>query len=162
MGRSKLPAQVKSIRGTTRKDRDKGKELSPATVVMSPEDVKVPTHLNADAKKVYKDMVSQLVAMKMLQPIDTTALCIYANAIVTIAKMQQELDKEGYVTYIKDEDGNITGVSVNPMQKVMKDAINIANTIGSQFGWSPVARMKLVAMLSQKGEEKDDFAKMFE
>ena len=157
MGRYKLPVQTKAVRGTKRKDRDMNDELSPTTLVMSPTDVKAPAHLSAEAKKIYKEVVSQLVAMKMLQPIDTTALCIYANAIVTIAKMQKELDKDGYVTYIKDEDGNITGVTVNPMHKVLKDAINVANTIGAQFGWSPVARMRLVAMIAPPKKEKNDF-----
>lgn len=155
MGRYKLPEQTKKVRGTKRKDREYN-ELSPTTLVMSPADVKAPSHLSAEAKKIYKEVVSQLVAMKMLQPIDTTALCVYANAIVTIAKMQKELDKDGYVTYIKDEDGNITGVTVNPMHKVWKDAINVANTIGSQFGWSPVSRLRLVAIASGK-EESNDF-----
>lgn len=156
MGRHRLPEQIKAARGTKRKDREYN-ELSPTTLVMSPADVKAPSNLNSEAKKIYKEVVSQLVAMRMLQPIDTTALCIYANAIVTIAKMQKELDKDGYVTYIKDEDGNISGVTVNPMQKVLKDAINTANTIGSQFGWSPVARMRLVSMLANKDEKKNDF-----
>lgn len=155
MGRYKLPEQVKAARGTKRKDRECN-ELSPTTLVMSPADVKAPSHLNSEAKKIYKEVVSQLVAMRMLQPIDTTALCIYANAIVTIAKMQKELDKDGYVTYIKDEDGNISGVTVNPMHKVLKDAINVANTIGSQFGWSPVSRMRLVAIAKEE-VKKDDF-----
>lgn len=156
MGRYKLPSQIKDVRGTKRKDRESS-ELSPTTLVMSPADVKAPSGLNSEAKKIYKEVVSQLVAMRMLQPIDTTALCIYANAIVTIAKMQKELDKDGYVTYIKDEDGNISGVTVNPMHKVLKDAINIANTIGSQFGWSPVSRLRLVAIASGK-EDKNDFS----
>ena len=155
MGRYKLPEEIKAVRGTKRKDREYN-ELSPTTLVMSPADVKAPSHLNPEAKKIYKEVVSQLVAMKMLQPIDTTALCIYANAIVTIAKMQKELDKDGYVTYIKDEDGNITGVTVNPIHKVLKDAINVANTIGSQFGWSPVSRLRLVAIAAGK-EDKNDF-----
>lgn len=160
MGRSKLPAAVKSIRGTSRKNRPQDDHVFDATTIVSLEEVNVPSHLNAEAKKVYKEVVAQLFAMKMLQPIDTTALCIYANAIATIAKMQKALDKEGYVTYIKDEDGNITGVTVNPMQKVLKDAINVATTIGAQFGWSPAARIKLASMLSKDGEEKDDFANL--
>lgn len=114
--------------------------------------------MSAEAKKVYKEVVSQLVSMKMLQPIDSTALCIYANSIATIMKMQKELDKDGYCVYIKDEDGNITGTSVNPMHKVMKDAINVANTIGSQFGWSPVSRIRLAAMELGPQEKKNDFA----
>ena len=157
MGRSKLPEKTKQMRGTQRKCRVADDSAFDNTIVVSLSDVKVPSRLSPEAKKVYKTVVSQLFAMKMLQPVDELALCIFANAIATINKMQAELDKEGYVTYIKDEDGNVTGVTVNPMQKVLKDAINTANTIGSQFGWSPVARMKLVSMLANTDEKKNDF-----
>lgn len=160
MGRSKLPTPIKNIRGTSRKNRPQDDNMFDATAIVALEEVNVPAHLNAEAKKVYKEVVAQLFAMKMLQPIDTTALCIYANAIATISKMQKALDKEGYVTYIKDEDGNITGVTVNPMQKVLKDAINVATTIGAQFGWSPAARIKLVSMISRRDDTEDDFAKL--
>lgn len=157
MGRSKLPVKVKDLRGTKRKHREVDDSVYDPTVVVSLEEVNVPSHLNTTAKKVYREVVQQLFAMRMLQPIDQHALCIFANAIATAHAMQKALDKEGYVTYIRDEDGNITGVTVNPMQKVLKDALNMANTIGTQFGWSPSARIKLLAMLNNNKEEKDDF-----
>lgn len=157
MGRSKLPEKTKQMRGTQRKCRVVDDSAFDNTIVVSLSDVKVPSRLSPEARKVYKTVVTQLFAMKILQPVDEPALCIFANAIATINKMQAELDKEGYVTYIKDEDGNVSGVTVNPMQKVLKDAINTANTIGSQFGWSPVARMRLVSMLANKDKKKNDF-----
>jgi P27 family predicted phage terminase small subunit len=158
MGRPKLPEKIKQMRGTQRKCREIDDEAFDGTLVTTLKDVKAPAHLSADAKKVYKAIVSQLFAMNMLQPIDEPALCIFANAIVTISKMQKELDRDGYVTYVRDEDGNISSVMVNPMQKVLKDAINTANTIGSQFGWSPTSRIRLTAMLTSEKENKDDFA----
>ena len=116
--------------------------------------------IKADAKKVYKTVVAQLFAMNLLQPVDQPALCMFANAIATVYKMQQALDEDGYVVDAYNKDGDVIGKMVNPAQKIMKDAINTANTIGSQFGWSPQARMRLVAMLSQKEEKKDDFNQM--
>lgn len=162
MGRSKLPVKVKDLRGTKRKHREVDDSVYDPTVVVSLEEVNVPSHLNTTAKKVYREVVQQLFAMRMLQPIDQHALCIFANAIATAHAMQKALDKEGYVTYIRDEDGNITGVTVNPMQKVLKDALNMANTIGTQFGWSPSARIKLLAMLNNNKEEKDDFKNLID
>lgn len=160
MGRSKLPNEVKRLRGTGRKDRDVDTSTIDVAVVTELSSVTPPKHLNAEAKRIFKILVKQLFSMKMLQPIDETAICIYCNAVVTIMKMQEALDKDGYVVVEKDELGAMCKVSVNPAQKVLKDAINVANTIGSQFGWSPVARMRLVAMLGQKDEDDDDFAKM--
>lgn len=157
MGRSKLPSEVKNIRGTRRKDREVDTSVFDDATVTELTSVTAPKHLNAEAKRIFKILVRQLFAMKMLHPIDETAICIYCNAVVTIQKMQEALDKDGYVVVEKDEFGAMCKVSVNPAQKVLKDAINVANTIGSQFGWSPTARIKLVAMLANNDEKKDDF-----
>lgn len=157
MARPKLPEKIKQIRGTHRKCRAVDDSAFSDTTVVALDSVKVPTHLSSEAKKIYKTVVSQLFAMKMLQPVDQLALCIFANAIATISQMQQTLDKNGYVIATHDKDGNANGVTVNPAQKVLKDAINTANTIGSQFGWSPQARMRLVAMLAPK-KKKNEFS----
>ena len=57
----------------------------------------------------------------------------------------------------KDEDGNLCKVSVNPLVKVLKDTVNTANMIGSQFGWSPLSRMRLRSMVAEE-KKKDDFS----
>lgn len=160
MARPKLPEKTKQMRGTQRKCRAVDDGAFDSTLAVSLDDVKAPSHLSADAKKVYKTVVAQLFAMNLLQPVDQPALCMFANAIATVYKMQQALDEDGYVVDAYNKDGDVIGKMVNPAQKIMKDAINTANTIGSQFGWSPQARMRLVAMLSQKEEKKDDFNQM--
>ena len=160
MARPKLPEKTKQMRGTQRKCRTVDDGAFDGTTVVSLSDVKVPSHLSADVKKIYKTVVSQLFAMKILQPVDEPALCMFADAIATTYKMQMLLSKEGYIVDVYDKEGNVIGKTVNPAQKVLKDAINTANTIGSQFGWSPQARMRLVAMLSQKEEKKNDFNQM--
>lgn len=158
MARPKLPEKTKQLRGTRRRCREVDDNAFDNTLVASLEDVKVPAHLSAEAKKIYKTIVPQLFAMRMLQPVDQSALCVFANAIATISKMQKALDVEGYVIDVYDKDGNVIGAAVNPKQKVLKDAINTANTIGSQFGWSPTSRIRLTAMLTSEKENKDDFA----
>lgn len=157
MGRHKLPEQTKALRATKRKDREVDESQFDATIVTSLESVKVPKHLKGLAAQIYKERITQLFSMKMLQPIDVDALSLYATSMATAIKMQKQLDEDGHVTYVKDEDGNITSVAVNPMFKVLKDSILMANMIGSQFGWSPVSRLKLLAIAQGKTEEKNDF-----
>lgn len=98
-----------------------------------------------------------LFAMGILQHIDVDALRLYSNAVASAIKLQAAIDKEGYTVIERDEDGNLCKVSVNPLVKVLKDAVNTANTIGSQFGWSPLARMRLQAMANPK-KETDNFS----
>ena len=155
MGRSKLPIQVKKLRGTTRKCRDSGHEDSETRIVQL-QSVKVPQHLNREAAKIYKEVVKQLFLMEMLEPIDTQALAMYASNYALAVKMQSTLDKDGCTIVEKDESGDVYRVSVNPAFKVMRDAIAIVNTIGSQFGWSPVSRMKLRA-IAARDKKKNEF-----
>lgn len=157
MGRSKLPEQVKKLRGTSRKDREVDSSSFDTEIVKTLEEVNAPTHLSPAAKKIYKEVVQRLFAMKMLLPVDEYALSLYASAMATAIKVQKELDKEGYLITVKDENGDLCKVMVNPMVKVLKDAVNTANAIGSQFGWSPVSRIRLAAMASGKDKDKDDF-----
>lgn len=153
MGRYKLPAEVKDLRGTKRKHRE---NTSGAWLEQASSEVAVPSDLKGVAAKIYKERVVMLYAMGLLQPIDADALRLYACAMAACIKLQKELDKDGYTVIEKDEDGQLCKVSVNPLAKVLKDMINTANTIGSQFGWSPVSRMRLQAIAKEE-EKKDDF-----
>lgn len=155
MGRYKLPAEVKEKRGTSRKCREEQSGGWDAIVTL--ESVKVPKDIKGEAAKIYKERVQMLFAMGILQHIDVDALRLYSNAVASAIKLQAAIDKEGYTVIERDEDGNLCKVSVNPLVKVLKDAVNTANTIGSQFGWSPLARMRLQAMANPK-KETDNFS----
>lgn len=98
-----------------------------------------------------------LFAMKLLQPVDVDALTLYSNAMATALKVQKALDEEGFTIVEKDEDGNICRVVPNPLTKVLKEAITTVNMFGSQFGFSPLSRMKLKAMANHE-KEKDNFS----
>lgn len=153
MGRYKLPKEVKELRGTTRKSRE---NVSGGWLESASSGVVVPADLKGDAAKIYKERVAMLFAMGLLQPIDVDALRLYSCAMASAIKIQKELDKEGFTLLERDENGQLCKVSVNPLAKVLKDMINTANTIGSQFGWSPVSRMRLQA-IAKGDEKKDDF-----
>lgn len=157
MGRSKLPVKVKELRGTKRKDRPQEDGDWESTKVVSLESVITPKEMSAEAKKIYRDRVKMVFAMGLLQPIDVDALRIYANAMATAIKVQSALDKEGFTVIEKDEDGNICRVVPNPLTKILKDAINTVNMFGSQFGFSPLSRMRL-HQLSPNKKNEDDFS----
>lgn len=157
MGRSKLPAKVKELRGTKRKDRPQDDGDWSATAVVSLESVNAPKGMSSEAKKIYKERVQMLFAMKLLQPVDVDALTLYSNAMATALKVQKALDEEGYTIVEKDEDGNVCRVVPNPLTKVLKEAITTVNMFGSQFGFSPLSRMKLKAMANPE-KEKDNFS----
>lgn len=156
MGRYKLPKEVKDLRGTTRKSRE---NTSGGWLESASSGVVVPSDLKGDAAKIYKERVAMLFAMGLLQPIDVDALRLYSSAMASAIKIQKELDKDGFTVIERDEDGQLCKVSVNPLAKVLKDMITTVNTIGSQFGWSPISRMRLQA-IAKDDDKNDDFNDM--
>jgi P27 family predicted phage terminase small subunit len=151
MGRPPLPSKVKSLRATSRKCREVA-DNSP--VVTSLVDVKAPTHLTGEAKKVYTRLVTQLFNMGYLAEIDVDALSLYAYEYSELIKLQRKLQSEGYI--VEEETKMGTTLKEHPLHKVVMKKLAAVNALGSQFGWSPVSRVRLHAIAAGK-EEKNDF-----
>ena len=152
MGRPPLPSKVKSLRATSRKCREVA-DNSP--VVASLVDIKTPAHLTGEAKKVYTRLVSQLFNMGYLAEIDIDALSLYAFEYSELIKLQRQLQTEGY--FIEEETKMGTTMKEHPLHKVVMKKLAAVNALGSQFGWSPVSRVRLHAIASGK-EDKNDFS----
>lgn len=155
MGRAPLPSKVKQLRGTTRKCREVVVDSAPT--VQSLVDVKVPTHLTGEAKKIYAEKVQQLFAMGYLEEIDVDALTLYAWEYAELIKCQRQLQKDGYT--IEEETKMGVTLKTHPLQKVVMQKLAAVNALGSQFGWSPVSRLRLRAIAAPE-EKKDDFSEL--
>jgi P27 family predicted phage terminase small subunit len=150
MGRPKLPDQVKAKRGTLRPCRAQGTVATKVSLL----DVQAPAHLKGEAKKVYELKVRQCFAMGILAEIDADALALYAWEYAELIALQRRLKSEDYV--IEEATKNGTTTKINPLAKIVQAKLATVNALGSQFGWSPLTRMRLQAIA--KGEdEKDDF-----
>lgn len=151
MGRPKLPDQVKAKRGTLRPCRAQGAVATEVSLL----DVQAPAHLKGEAKKVYELKVRQCFAMGILAEIDADALALYAWEYAELIALQRRLKNEDYV--IEETTKNGTTTKINPLAKIVQAKLATVNALGSQFGWSPVSRMRLQAIA--KGEDKkDDFS----
>lgn len=103
---------------------------------------------------MYTRLVSQLFAMGYLAEIDVDALSLYAYEYSELIKLQRQLQKEGYV--VEEETKSGTTLKEHPLHKVVMKKLAAVNALGSQFGWSPVSRVRLHAIAA--GEEgKNDF-----
>ena len=118
-------------------------------------DVKAPAHLTGEAKKLYARLVSQLFNMGYLAEIDVDALSLYAFEYTELIKLQRQLQTEGYI--VEEVTKNGVTQKEHPLHKVVMKKLAAVNALGSQFGWSPVSRVRLHAIASEK-ENKDDFA----
>lgn len=150
MGRPKLPDQVKAKRGTLRPCRAQSAVATGVSLL----DVQAPAHLKGEAKKVYELKVRQCFAMGILTEIDADALALYAWEYAELIALQRRLKNEDYVIEETTKNGTIT--KINPLAKIVQAKLATVNALGSQFGWSPLTRMRLQAIA--KGEDKkDDF-----
>lgn len=151
MGRLPLPEKVKQVRGTARKSRKREEIVAPPVELV---DIVVPPHLKGEAKKIYQQKVRQCFALGILAEIDADALTLYAWEMAELLKLQQRLAKEDYVVEEMTKSGVV--MKAHPLVKVVQAKLSTVNAIGSQFGWSPVSRIRLAAMAA--GDKvKDDF-----
>lgn len=151
MGRPPLPSKVKTLRATTRKCREVADNTPIATTLV---DVKAPAHLTGEAKKVYARLVSQLFNMGYLAEIDVDALSLYAFEYSELIKLQRQLQAEGYI--VEEVTKNGVTQKEHPLHKVVMKKLAAVNALGSQFGWSPVSRVRLHAIAAGE-EKKNDF-----
>ena len=149
MARQRLPDAVKEKRGTLRKCRKQESIEAPAMQLV---DVKVPARLKGVAKKTYEFVTRQCFAMGILAEVDIHALELYSFEYAELIRLQEQLASEGYTVDEMTKNGVVT--KVNPLEKVVRNKLVAVNALGSQFGWSPLSRMRLRSMVA--GDKKED------
>ena len=75
---------------------------------------------------------------------DIEQLVIYAASLDLLFDCIKEM-KKGKFNEVYDDFGKIKGYIANPYIKLYREMIEIVNKIGSDFGFSPVSRMRLKA-----------------
>ncbi|MFI3298756.1 MAG: phage terminase small subunit P27 family [Rikenellaceae bacterium] len=151
---------MKLLKGTDQPCRLSGDTPSQG-LIESFEDLKLPVGLRGYAKKVFIDRAKALIMQRILTENDLDMLVIYADAVATANDARKQLAKEGFIVWVKDEEGNLLEQRPNLWQKILNDSIKTINTYGSQFGFSPVSRIKL-ASLAVSVVNKNDFAEFEE
>lgn len=149
-----MPDSVKKARGTDQPCRMSGDEV----FELVSQDCKAPAYLDKEAKKIFKALSERLIMQRLLSPLDLEQLAIYSLNYSRILKAEKMIREEGEVVLIKDEDGNLLRQEENVWLKVQKDAMKMTNMIGTQFGFSPLSRVKLASLVKSDGAQKDDFS----
>lgn len=163
-GRKPIPDSLKVLRGTDQKTRMRGSLEVPAlNDITGIVDVKKFTVLKSKrAKDIFIDKANQLIKLKLLTEMDIEQLVIYASSLDILFTCMKEMKKDLFKEiYAEDKEGNIflKGMVPNPYIKLYREMIEITNKIGSDFGFSPVSRMKLKA---EKEKEVDPFEKLMQ
>ena len=156
-GRPNKPNELKSLQGTDRKDRHvESLEVIKFENITQLKAISIKGLETAMAKKIFNERSSQLIANKMLAPQDIDQLIIYANAMAMVITCSKEI-KGKVFTETHDKNGNPVGYAQNPHIKLFKEMSEIVTRIGSEFGFSPLSRMKFKIELEKP---EDPFEKM--
>ena len=149
MGRNPTPTALKEAKGNPG-HRPLNKS-EPKPVLGSPN---MPKWLSKAARKIWKETVPVLLAMKVLTIADGEALASYCEACATLQEAQKEIQRNGVIVaiYERGDDGKVLkheGLPVlldyktNPAVTIADKAMKLKRALGSDFGLSPVSRAKL-------------------
>lgn len=104
-----------------------------------------PGHLPADAVAVWDEVVPELVAIGLVRSIDATVLEALCRFVARAREADELVDEEGFIV-----EGH-RGQTVHPAARVARDSWNSALKIASEYGLTPVGRLRVgAAVLQQK------------
>jgi P27 family predicted phage terminase small subunit len=156
-GRKKIPDQIKTLRGTDQPCRMNGntntEPISDISAIVNTGQLRILK--TASAKKIFKEKANQLIQLKNLTEMDLEQLAIYANNLDELFNCMKEL-KKGKFREQYDENGLIVRFVENPYLKLYKDLQPLIAKTASEFGFTPVSRMKF----STHSEEKDPLTEL--
>lgn len=156
-GRPKKPNELKSLQGTSRKDRvTESLEVIKFESITQLKAINVKGLESAMSRKIFNEKANQLIANKMLAPQDIDQLIVYANAMALIMDCSKKL-KKGLFNEVFDDFGKVKGYIPNPYLKLFKEMSEIVIRLGSEFGFSPLSRMKFKL---EPEKEIDSFQKL--
>jgi len=162
-GRKAIPNELKVLRGTDQPCRMKptieANQISEINQIVDLKNFKVLQ--SKRAKDIFIQKANQLIKLKLLTDMDIEQLVVYAGSLDILFTCMKEMKKELFLKIYTDKDDvmYLTKVTPNLHIKLYREMIEITNRIGSDFGFSPVSRMKLHA---EKEAEKDPFAALME
>ncbi len=109
-----------------------------------------PEWLSEEARKVWKRLVPQLRAMKVLTLVDADALAAYCHTFVRWREAEEFISKHGMVCPIRDDQGRVKCMQQWPQVAIARNAVLTMRAFQQDFGLSPAARARIIVA----GEEE--------
>ena len=157
-GRKPKPTQLKVLSGTDQPCRINPNEAKSKPVDKVPS---APKWLSSLGKKIYKDTTRQLMASKVLTPVDLQMLITYCQEYANYIEimMMFQPDKNGNVQQervilTKTKQGTMH--QVNPLIKIAQASLDKAKSIGVEYGLTPSSRSRVNQV---KEDEQDEFTR---
>ena len=153
-GRPPKPTALKRLQGTDRADRVLEDEMMPSLLEAVPS---APGFLSPDAKKEWRSVCRELLALDMLHGVDLALLAAYCNEMAGYIEAEGEVLRQGAVTSLERPDGS-EYLMQNPWVNIRNSRLKNAQSLANQFGFTPAARTRIRA--EAKPKENDPFDEM--
>jgi P27 family predicted phage terminase small subunit len=97
-----------------------------------------PSHLDAEARKVWQRLAPQLYAAGLLTELDTDALAALCSTVSILTEAKQHLAEEGLVVT-----GPRGGTRPSPWIAIARGAQQDMQRLAAEFGLSPLSRQRI-------------------
>ncbi len=149
-GRKPLPRETLALRDTLRKDRER-----PSSTIGEPVSVEKVHELcqvsglqgaTERARKIYWATCRKVAAQGLLDVAFCQKLLIYAIELDLLIKCEESIKRDGTFLVGVNKDG-ATYTYPNPAVKMMQGCVDKLLKIGGNFGFDPVSRSRLKAVM---------------
>lgn len=132
------PTRLRMLKGNPGKRRLNEREPKPPSQIPT-----CPRWLSAEAKRIWRDVVSLLKTIRILTRVDRDALTAYSQTYSRWKAAEQFLDKHGEVYPIRDEHGNVKCMQQFPQVAIARNLLQVLRCYQQEFGMTPSARTRV-------------------
>jgi P27 family predicted phage terminase small subunit len=136
-GPKPLPTAIKKARGTFRPDR------APSNEPRATGRPAVPDWLTAEEQSEFRRLSSELRKMGVIGKVDAAVLARYIRTWRRWRQAEQQVEKIGMVTLIKDAKGGVSSVVQSPYVKIASQLSGQLDRLEQVLGLTPSARSRL-------------------
>jgi len=144
MSRTNLPANVKRLKGTYRKHRERKNE---------PLERSVPKRLagmTEGGKKYWKMLVDRLARIGSLTKVDDLSIMITAESLATFMRTSKFIEENGDTYEFINAKGEVS-IKVRPEFKIMNDAWIRVFALFKQYGLTHLSRGNISPLVEKEG-----------
>lgn len=145
-GRPPVPTQLKELKGTAQPSRVRRDEVRPPVLKEIP---LAPDYLSARGKEEWYTTCAELAGLKMLHKVDLSLLAAYCNEMAVYWESETLLRQNGRLIVFKNEDGSLKYAQPAPHVSIARNALKMALSIATQFGFTPSARTRIAAPVGE-------------
>ena len=130
----KLPTNIKRLKGTLRPHRENQQEVQPEACLPP-----CPSFLSDEAKKEYRRLGRELLALRLISKVDRAALAMYCELYSKWSQAELMLKTEGLMTSTPNG-----YEQPSPWYAIAKQSMEMMMKLTSEFGMTPASRSRVV------------------